>query len=55
MEEENSLLKRLVADLSLDKHMLSEALRVGCIDVGGALLLGGTSVIRSGGVAKAPQ
>jgi putative transposase len=27
MEEENSRLKRLVADLSLDKHMLSEALR----------------------------
>jgi putative transposase len=26
-EEENSRLKRLVADLSLDKHMLSEALR----------------------------
>ena len=25
--EENSRLKRLVADLSLDKHMLSEALR----------------------------
>ncbi len=27
VEEENSQLKRLVADLSLDKHMLSEALR----------------------------
>jgi putative transposase len=27
VEEENSRLKRLVADLSLDKHMLSEALR----------------------------
>ena len=27
LEEENSRLKRLVADLSLDKHMLSEALR----------------------------
>jgi putative transposase len=27
LEEENSCLKRLVADLSLDKHMLSEALR----------------------------
>jgi len=27
VEEENSLLKRLVADLSLNKHMLSEALR----------------------------
>jgi putative transposase len=27
LEEENSQLKRLVADLSLDKHMLSEALR----------------------------
>ena len=27
VEEENSWLKRLVADLSLDKHMLSEALR----------------------------
>ena len=26
LEEENSRLKRLVADLSLDKHMLSEAL-----------------------------
>ena len=26
-EEENSRLKRLVADLSLDTHMLSEALR----------------------------
>ena len=26
-EEENTRLKRLVADLSLDKHMLSEALR----------------------------
>ena len=26
-EEENSRLKRLVADLSLDKHMLTEALR----------------------------
>jgi hypothetical protein len=32
LEEENSRLKRLVADLSLDKHMLSKALRkkVGC-------------------------
>jgi len=27
LEEENSRLKRLVADLSLEKHMLSEALR----------------------------
>ena len=27
VKEENSWLKRLVADLSLDKHMLSEALR----------------------------
>ena len=27
VEEENSRFKRLVADLSLDKHMLSEALR----------------------------
>ena len=27
VEEENVRLKRLVADLSLDKHMLSEALR----------------------------
>ena len=27
LEEENSRLKRLVADLWLDKHMLSEALR----------------------------
>ena len=27
LEEENSRLKRLVADLSLDKHVLSEALR----------------------------
>ena len=27
VEEENSRLKRLVADLSLDKHLLSEALR----------------------------
>jgi putative transposase len=27
LEEENSRLKRLVADLSLDKHMLSEAWR----------------------------
>jgi putative transposase len=27
LEEENSRLKQLVADLSLDKHMLSEALR----------------------------
>ena len=27
LEEENSRLKRLVADLSFDKHMLSEALR----------------------------
>lgn len=27
LEEENARLKRLVADLSLDKHMLSEALR----------------------------
>ena len=27
LEDENSRLKRLVADLSLDKHMLSEALR----------------------------
>ena len=27
VEEENGRLKRLVADLSLDKHMLSEALR----------------------------
>jgi len=26
VEEENARLKRLVADLSLDKHMLSEAL-----------------------------
>lgn len=25
LEEENTLLKRLVADLSLDKHMFSEA------------------------------
>ena len=27
LEEENTRLKRVVADLSLDKHMLSEALR----------------------------
>lgn len=27
LEEENARLKRLVADLSLDKHMLTEALR----------------------------
>lgn len=27
LEEENARLKRLVADLSLDKHMLAEALR----------------------------
>ena len=27
MEEENARLKRLVADLSLDKHTMSEALR----------------------------
>ena len=27
IEEENTRLKRLVADLSLDKHMLSAALR----------------------------
>jgi len=27
LEEENNRLKRLVADLSLDKHMLSDALR----------------------------
>lgn len=27
VEEENARLKRLVADLTLDKHMLSEALR----------------------------
>jgi putative transposase len=27
LEEENNRLKRLVADLTLDKHMLSEALR----------------------------
>ena len=27
VEEEKSRLKRLVADLSLDKHLLSEALR----------------------------
>jgi putative transposase len=27
VEEENARLKRLVADLSLDKHMLTEALR----------------------------
>lgn len=27
LEEENARLKRLVSDLSLDKHMLSEALR----------------------------
>jgi putative transposase len=27
VEEENARLRRLVADLSLDKHMLSEALR----------------------------
>jgi putative transposase len=27
LEDENSRLKRLVGDLSLDKHMLSEALR----------------------------
>ena len=27
VEEENNRLKRLVADLSLDKHMLSDALR----------------------------
>ena len=27
LEEENTRLKQLVADLSLDKHMLSEALR----------------------------
>ena len=27
LDEENSRLKRLVADLSFDKHMLSEALR----------------------------
>ena len=37
VEEENSRLKRLVADLSLDKHMLSDALRqqvYGPLDVG---------------------
>jgi putative transposase len=28
LEEENNRLKRLLADLSLDKHMLSEALRI---------------------------
>jgi putative transposase len=27
LEDENARLKRLVADLSLDKHILSEALR----------------------------
>ena len=27
LEDENGRLKRLVADLSLDKHILSEALR----------------------------
>jgi putative transposase len=27
LEEENARLKQVVADLSLDKHMLSEALR----------------------------
>jgi len=27
LEEENSLLKKLVADLSLDKHMLQEVLK----------------------------
>jgi hypothetical protein len=27
LEDENTRLKRLVADLTLDKHMLSEALR----------------------------
>jgi len=27
LEEENARLKRLVADLTLDKHMLAEALR----------------------------
>jgi len=27
LEDENARLKRLVADLTLDKHMLSEALR----------------------------
>ena len=27
LEDENSRLKRVVADLTLDKHMLSEALR----------------------------
>ena len=27
LEEENARLKKVVADLSLDKHMLSEALR----------------------------
>jgi putative transposase len=27
LEDENGRLKRLVADLTLDKHMLSEALR----------------------------
>jgi putative transposase len=27
LEDENNRLKRLVADLTLDKHMLSEALR----------------------------
>ena len=27
LEEENSRLKRVVADLTLDKHMLAEALR----------------------------
>jgi len=27
LEEENTRLKRLVADLTLDKHMLAEALR----------------------------
>jgi putative transposase len=27
LEDENSRLKRLVADLTLDKHMLAEALR----------------------------
>jgi putative transposase len=27
LEEENARLKRVVADLTLDKHMLAEALR----------------------------
>jgi putative transposase len=27
LEDENNRLKRMVADLTLDKHMLSEALR----------------------------